>query len=57
MVRHHMSLGQAIQQLKGVDAGTAHATANAAIAAANHDVATADIDTVKPKTTRRNDRS
>jgi hypothetical protein len=51
----HLSLGQALQQLKGVDAQTASAVAENGIATANREVAAADVNTTKPKA-KRNDR-
>lgn len=47
-----MSLGQALQQLKGGDIRTANATADSAIAAASQDVAVTDVNTTPPKTKR-----
>ena len=48
-----MSLGQALQQLKGGDIRTANATADTAVSAANRDLAAADVNTTPQKTKRK----
>ncbi len=47
-----LSIGQALQQLKGVDIQTANAAADTALTAANRDLAAADVNTTRQKTKR-----
>jgi hypothetical protein len=52
MVGQSLSLGQAVQRLKGVDAQTANAAVDTATTAATRDMAAPDVDTSKQKTKR-----